>query len=84
LIVKGRISSIRQISKITTSMKQVAAAKLKQQQTYTENSRPFYEGIAQSVIFRTEKTLEIPEKGKQLRVTDSMPPEEGRFLKFFF
>lgn len=75
--LKGRITSIRQISKITTSMKQVAAAKLKQQQTYTENARPFFEGISNSVVFKTSKVIEIPEKGKALRVSDSTPPEEG-------
>jgi len=75
--LKGRISSIRQISKITTSMKQVAAAKLKQNQNYTEGARPFYEGIAQSVVFKPEKALELPEKGKQLRNPNSVPPTEG-------
>lgn len=75
--LKGRISSIRQISKITTSMKQVAAAKLKQQQTYTESSRPFYQGISDSIIFKSETPIEIPEKGKPPRYTNSVLPEEG-------
>ena len=58
-------------------MKQVAAAKLKQQQNYTEGARPFYNGISESVVFKTDKTIEIPEKGKQLRNADSVPPSEG-------
>jgi len=75
--LKGRISSIRQISKITTSMKQVAAAKLKQQQNYTESSRPFYEGISNSVIFKSDRPLEIPEKGKALKNPTAVLPDEG-------
>lgn len=79
--IKGRIESIGNVKKITSTMKAVASAKLGQVQDRMQRSRPFAKGIHQSIEEVISRNQDIqhsyiyddPETGEEQTPEDEKP-----------